>query len=508
MGFKQSFSNWSIYRQLQVLFISAAVILCSVLIIITKFQLDWLRFLVINEVSDAFKSRLYKQIENIGYIQASYFESEFSSYEDFTIHLALTDEMINGFAGEYKVKVFEKTTSHSHEVSKPSEKYLYGVYYSKYSSLSAGGSELVKNESVFNYIYPAFYTDYFEKYYQGYYTDEILNFYPASIFSSIYSPLPREWFYRGAENEDKVVITEPYKDAEKGNWVVSLSRGVFRDGEVFGVAACDVSLAYLTEKMQKLKFLKNGFGVLVSATGIILTIPDIWQSEKSSYLRIYDSFVTGISLDTWLEIKSSPDSSWVSISIEENSDYDISAADLRIFKKDIIPSYQTNITHYLLLIVDKSDTTDVEDSITDSFEYTYTVLFWVILAFGITFFAIVFLLSWCFGSEITKQFSVAGDILGGLLRRGFFSQSNRPFDHIIIKKGFIGVEKFIKEVSNKVIYVEQLETQHEKECWVKTRPEDYMFHDEWKKMMYPKRRNSESLSIWDSKVEKVMEKFK
>ena len=463
MGFKKSFSNWPIYRQVQFLFISVAVILCIVLIVITKYQLDWLRFVAINEASDAFKSRLYKQVENIGYIQASYFESEFSSYEDFTIHLALTDEMINGFDDEYKVKVFETTTSHSHDTSKPSEKYFYGVYYSKFSSLSTKGSELVKNESILNYIYPAFYTNFYESYYQGYYTDEIINTYPASKFSTIYSPLPREWFYRGVENENKVVITEPYKDAETETWVVSLSRGVLSDGEVFGVAACDVSLAYLTEKMQKLKFLKNGFGILVSATGIVLTIPDIWQTESSSYLRIFDSFVTGISLDTWNEIKAIPDSSWVSISIEENSDYDISAADLRIFKKDIIPSYQTNVTHYLLLIVDKSDTTDVEDTIKDSFKYTYKVLFWVILAFGITFFTIVFSLSWYFGREITKQFFVAEEILGGLLRRGFFTQYNRPFDHVIIKKGFIGIQNFIKEVSNKVIYFEQVESKYEKQ---------------------------------------------
>ena len=345
MCLKSSFSEWSIYRQVQVLFISIALILCAVLIVITKFQLDWIRSQVTNEASNAFKSRLYKQIENIGQVQASYFESEFTSYEDFTIHLALIDQMINGFNGGYNSKVFETTTSHSHETSKPSEQYLYGVYYSKYASLSTDGSMLVKNESILNYIYPALYTNYFFSFYQGYYTDEIINVYPASKFLTVYSPLPREWFYAGVENKDQVTITEPYKDAETGTLVVSLSRSIINDDSVFGVAACDVSLAYLTGKMQKIKFLENGFGILVSATGIVLTIPEIWQSESISHLRIFDSSITSISYEAWLKIKSSPDSSWVSISVNSNPSSDISAADLRIFKKDIIPSYQTNVTH-------------------------------------------------------------------------------------------------------------------------------------------------------------------
>lgn len=508
MCLKCSFSDWPIYRQVQVLFISIAVMLCAVLIVITKFQLDWIRSQATNEASNAFKDRLYKQIENIGQVQASYFESEFTSYEDFTVHLALIDQMINGFDSGYTSQVFETNIPHSSINSKPSEQYFYGVYYSKYSPLTTEGSILVKNESILNYIYPALYTNYFYSYYQGYYTDEIINIYPATKFSTIYSPLPREWFYRGAENEDKVTITEPYKDAETGTWVVSLSRSIIKDEEVFGVAACDVSLAYLTEKMQKLKFLKNGFGILVSATGIILTIPEIWQSVGISYLRIYDSSITSISYETWQKIKSSPDSSWVSISVNSNPSYDISAAELRIFKKDIRPSYQTNVTHYLLLIVDKSDTTAVEDSITDNFEYTYRVLFWIILAFGITFFTVVLTLSCYFGRAITQQFTIAEDILGGLLRRGFFAQTNRPFDHIILSKGFYGIEKFIQAIASKVIQLEQIEIRYEKECWVKTRPEDYFFFNEWNKMMYPNRKNSKPGSVWDDKVEKIMSRFK
>jgi hypothetical protein len=508
MKFRETYTELSVARQVQLVFLLTAFILCGILVVITKFQLDWIRDLTISEASRAFKNRIYHQIENIGEVEASYFESEFTGYEYFTLNLAKTDEIINGFSKDYNSKVFQESKSYSQDSAKGTVDYSHGVYYTKYSSLSPEGQSLVKNESSFNFIYSALYTNYFYNYYQGYFTDELTNSYPSRKITPGYSPLPREWFYRGVDNEGQVVITEPYKDVDQGTWVVSLSKAVMKNKKVFGVAACDVTLEVLTEKINKVKILENGFSILVSATGIVLTIPDQWVNNDEDSLRIFDSSITGISYETWVEIRDKSDASWTSVTIEEDEDLGIEAADLKIFKKNIVPMFQSNVTHYLLLVVDEVDTDDVRDNMIDQFEKTYEILFWVILAFGITVVVLILLLSFFFGRELTKHFSVAEEILGGLLRRGFFTQRNKLFDHVFPNKGLMDIENFKTAVSEKVIQLEKKENKFEHQTWFNTRPEDNLFYIEWAQQLYPKFKVPVQVEYWDQKIERIMSVYK
>lgn len=509
MGLVSYYREWSLFHQVQILFISVSLLICGILILITKYQLDWIRSEVITGASGAFRSRLYFQLESIAYLESSYLESELTTYEDFTLNLALTDELINGFNKNYSSQVFEPSEPHSHTSTSSMNKYSSGVYYSKFSQLSAQGAELVKNESILNNIYPYIYESKYQSYYQGYYTDQILNIYPAYEFTSAYSPLSREWFYRGAHNGHNLTFTEPYGDAATGQWIMSVSRGVMNSSKVFGVAACDISLDSLLQKVSKIKVLDHGFGVLVSATGIVLTVPEQWVTGSDDILRIFDTVVTSISVDSWFEIRDSPDEQWINAKVEDDEEAGIVAADYKIYKKNIIPGYQSNVTHYFLIIVNRNELDDVQNNLEDNFENTYQTIFIVIYSISIVVVVVVFLFCYYFGKVYAGKFVEVERVLGEVLRKGFFTK--------VVKQGYTiwkdcemysGFESFKQAVYSKVDYIEKKELDAENYYFYDTRPNDNLWFDEWMVQVYPQRSEGSKPGIWDSQVNKIMSKIK
>ena len=496
---------WSLFYQVQILFISVCLVLFGLLILITKSQLDWIRNQIITSASDEFKSRLYTQIESIGNIQSSYLESELTTYEDFTLNLALIDELINDFNKNYSNQVFKKSNPHSHDSVSSSLEYSYGVYYSKLPSLSNDGSALVKTESILNNIYPTLYENQFQWYYQGYYTDQILNIYPGFEFTSTYSPLPREWFYRGAYNGKNLTFTEPYTDATNGNWIMSVSRAVMNESKVFGVAACDIGLDLLLSKFSKIKVLKSGFGVLVSATGLVLTVPEQWASDIKGFLRIFDTTITSIKLDTWFHIKDAPDAHWIDSQVEADEENEIKAADYKIYKKNILPLYQYNYTHYFLIIVNKSELDDVENNLEDSFENTYQTIFVVVYSISIVVFVTVFGFSYWFGKKYAAKFMIIEKLLGEMLRKGFFTKVVKHSYFICLKYDkYSGFESFKQAVNEKIEHIEKKEMDVQAYYFYATRPNDGLLYDEWLTQVYPKHRHPGKQEIWNTQVNKIM----
>lgn len=502
------YREWSLFYQVQILFISVSLVLCGLLILITKYQLDWMRDQIITNASDAFKSRLYTQIENIGNIQASYLESELTTYEDFTLNLAQTDELINGFNKNYSNEIFQKSNPHSHNSISSNPEFSYGVYYSKLSSLSSEGSALVKTESILNNIYPTLYQNQFQWYYQGYYTDQILNIYPGTEFTSTYSPLPREWFYRGAYNGKNLTFTEPYTDATTGDWIMSVSRAVMNESKVFGVAACDIGLDLLLDKFSRIKVLKSGFGVLVSATGIVLTVPEQWTSDSDGFLRIFDTTTTSIELDTWFHIRDAPDAHWIDSKVSEDKENEIKAADYKIYKKNILPWYQTNYTHYLLIIVYTSDLDDVKNNLEKSFDNTYQTIFIVVYSVSIVVFGTVFAFSYWFWKKYTGKFMAIEKLLGEMLRKGFFTKvvKHSYFNRLRCEK-YSGFESFKQAVYEKIDCIEKKELDAQNYTLYATRPNDTLLYDNWLAEVYPRHKSVGKQEIWDTKVNKIMSRI-
>ncbi|MDE5966342.1 MAG: methyl-accepting chemotaxis protein, partial [Lachnospiraceae bacterium] len=92
----------------------------------------------------------------------------------------------------------------------------------------------------------------------------------------------RAWF-TGAQSTQGVYVTEPYMDEQSGNICITLSKAIYRDGEIIGVAGMDM---YMDDLVTLIESSYNGgdYVFLVSAEETILTHPneDIALSNEKS----------------------------------------------------------------------------------------------------------------------------------------------------------------------------------------------------------------------------------
>lgn len=82
----------------------------------------------------------------------------------------------------------------------------------------------------------------------------------------------RDW-YQGAINTDGVYITEPYVDEQSGNICITLSKAIYENGSVIGVAGMDM---YMDDLVTLIENSYNGgnYVFLTSENGTILTHPN------------------------------------------------------------------------------------------------------------------------------------------------------------------------------------------------------------------------------------------
>ena len=79
IAFIEAFRRKSIGKQLNFLFVLCSMLICSVLIIITKFQLDWLSSKIGQDTENIINDRAIKQMKSLSLIEARFIESELSN---------------------------------------------------------------------------------------------------------------------------------------------------------------------------------------------------------------------------------------------------------------------------------------------------------------------------------------------------------------------------------------------------------------------------------------------
>ena len=485
MGLREDFNHWPLGRQLQFLFILSGLFLSLILVVITKFQLDWLRDKITNDSTDCVEERIMIQMEALGQIEGKYIQQELTNYITFIHNLKLIDEIYNDFNTDYLLNPFKETVAHAHsdidEETNQVGEMRYGVYYTKYSALSKAGEKLVKNESCFNPIYPTMYMDEYEGYYQGYEIDEILVSYPGYRRDSTYTPLVREWYYKAADDKYNIAITEPYIDAFTSSWLISASEAILKNkDEVYGVAAVDVSLATLTTKTSTMKILDSGFAMLVSSGGMILTVPASWKtSSEVSSIRIFDTVYTGITESEWQSIKNSSTNSRHSFTDKNNTLY-------KIIKHDISPFFfSSEPTHYILLCVPMEEINEVKKDIDENFDETYVILFWVTLSIGVTVFITITLLIYFVSRKSGGQLKLIEKVFGKVIRRGLFPRITRGMDYKKLEANSRGIETLVDACKEKLNRIEETEQSFSSYTWGLTRPGDHLMYNDWSQSLYP-----------------------
>ncbi|MGL5729181.1 MAG: HAMP domain-containing protein, partial [Plesiomonas sp.] len=112
----------------------------------------------------------------------------------------------------------------------------------------------------------------FDDVYYGTINREMFISRPERAASAEYDPRTRDWYLEAAK-QNKVIISEPYRDAVTQELVVTLSVPVVQNGVLQGVLGADMTLDQLLKKINELEIGENGYVMLMSGDGQIIAHP-------------------------------------------------------------------------------------------------------------------------------------------------------------------------------------------------------------------------------------------
>ena len=491
MGIREDYNNWPLGRQLQVIFITSGFILSLILVVITQFQLEWLRSQVLDNSTKVINDNLLTQMHNLGQLEANYIGTEFANYIATVLDLNRTDSIVLGFGfySDTSPFVTGTPTDNSNYQSGVTD-YTTGCFMSTYGD--ASGFPLSIKDTPMDQIYPLIYNFNYLYMYQGYETEELIHYYPAHLTTDIaYTPLVREWYYKAVAAPGTVIITEPYTDSDTGLWVVTVSTALIDlTRSVFGVAAADITLQMLTEKISKVQVLEQGFALLVSAGGMVLTMPASWGSTSTGSVRIFDTTTTGISQAQWTDIQA--------LGPEDSYQFnDVNGTAYILTKNDVTPfTNLNNVTHYILLCANLIESQIPIQNISDNYARTYTAIFYITLAIGIFVFIGITILVYFSTRKVGIQLKMIEKLLSKLIRRGLFPTMTKGISCAKLEMNSKGIESLVDACQHRIQKIKDLENGFAYFNWGDTRPNDELLFTEWNSCLYPYNLHSHKQMNW------------
>ncbi|WOV88388.1 methyl-accepting chemotaxis protein [Sporosarcina oncorhynchi] len=130
--------------------------------------------------------------------------------------------------------------------------------------------------------------------------------------------LAREWYINAKSSPDQVQWSQPYIDHTTGEFVITASKAVIKNGKLIGVVGVDVLLTKLTSELNANALPFDGYTILINDTGLALAHPlhngedmlqfphiqKIFENEKG-YVEFDEDGTTKIDVYTTL-----PDFGW------------------------------------------------------------------------------------------------------------------------------------------------------------------------------------------------------
>lgn len=107
----------------------------------------------------------------------------------------------------------------------------------------------------------------------------VMTYQDPALNSANFDPRVRPW-YKDAKAAGGTAITAPYISASLKKQVVTIAEPVMVSGQLFGVAAANLTIEQLTDAILKLKLPGNGYGIMVHKNGLIISHPDKTLNEK------------------------------------------------------------------------------------------------------------------------------------------------------------------------------------------------------------------------------------
>jgi hypothetical protein len=298
-----------------------------------------------------------------------------------------------------------------------------GVFYTKKDEVSTAGKELMYKQAGMDILVPLVYNSDSEFLYAGFETDEILYIYPGYKVTEETSPYNMEWYYRAVANPGEIIMTEPFIDANSNRYMVSISTGMMNDSSVIGAISSDISLEKVRSKLES-QYIKNGFILLISKNGLLVKAPSKWYL-KSESIRVFDTKYTGITNSTWNDIKD------LTIPIDKRMSFIDANSTEYYFVRSFVQPYKDieEITHYILVCVEKDELLKPVSELERSFESLYKTIFYVTVSISaITFLAIFLCIS-----------------LITLKLKNKFNCINRAFTQLFFRSTYVKITRSIKK---------------------------------------------------------------
>ena len=146
------------------------------------------------------------------------------------------------------------------------------VLYSPREELSEKGRAVFENLKPLNVLIPKFFSDEFMYMYIAFPDDDLYYTYPAHTQFVEFWAFTRPWYSGAVERNGDIYITEPYQDAFTGEWIITISRAIYKpDGTLRGVFGVDYFGSYFYSDIAMATILDTGFAVMVSNGGPVVS---------------------------------------------------------------------------------------------------------------------------------------------------------------------------------------------------------------------------------------------
>lgn len=494
-GLVSYYRTWPLGRQMQVLFLACGSLICLVLIVVTKVQLDWLRDEVVKSSDDTISNRLIYQMKALAKIQSEFVSSELSCFVASTSELNHLDSVINGLYYE-DVNPFPTGEAANSKLSSSTPNYSAGAYYCK-NSLSPSGESQVETESTLNNFYPLMFQSSIPNMFQGYETDEILYFYPEIQKKTDYTPINAEWYYRASNSSNIFSITEPYAGASSGTWISAFSQTLTHNSDLVGVTGLNGSFDDILSQFKNFRILDEGFSLLIGKQGVILNLPQTWDFISSkTYTRIFDQDVTGISSDFWDIIENSEDGSLHYFT-------DGTGIEFKAVKHSVVNEY-LDLTHYVLVCIQKDRLKKYADETNERFANVYVYLFWIILACGLFTFGVSIFMIFYVSRSHSIQLNLIRGVFQNIIQKAILEKISMRTETKFLQKmnnEFDTLYDACRVKLNKLVEIEDAFVSH---AWDYKRPGDAFLYLSWEVERYPFNYYSGKNMKWKSSLARLL----
>lgn len=359
--------------------------------------------------------------------------------------------------------------------------FVSGVFYSPYDEISEEGQEIMSIGSALDLLSPDLYYVPTLNFYTGYATDELFHLYPGRKLETDYTPVVREWYYKAEESPDDIVVTEPYLEKQSNVWMITFSKAILNadaDG-VFAVVAIDVSIDVVSEAMNSIEVMSNGFLVYLSNSGIVINQPSSWSST-SSIMRIYESPDVDIDYNQWLEINDT------AIAEDTLMNFKDSNSTVYYFTRSFVYPFEgQDYSSIIMVCVEKDEALSQRDKLETDYSKTFEGIFYFVVATAIVCFLSIAAITFLIGKRLKTQLDGVDRTLHRIVANASKSNLVDGINPHKIDKYRKDIEVLADACMRRFEIISEEEGRFQSVEWGASRPSESMQFELWRKILHP-----------------------